>query len=121
MPKTLINSSISEIKEKYKISGYKFVGSSNPGRKAKVIEVNLPKGKPFQNVTPEEALKRIEKSKQDKIFKGTVTDTEPIGKLYNRTCKNPNCKRKFSTNNSLKVYCRPECRESFIVYGKEYF
>lgn len=31
-------------------------------------------------------------------------------KQHRRTCKNPSCKSKFSTTDSRKVYCRPECQ-----------
>lgn len=119
--KTLVNKSVSELKEKYKIQNCEFESVSHPGRKAKGVDIVLPTGIPFLKVSPAEALKRLEQNKERKLLKGSVTDESPIGKMYNRNCKNPNCKRKFSTNNSMKVYCRPECRESFIVYGKDYF
>lgn len=39
-------------------------------------------------------------------------------KQYRRTCKNPSCKSKFSTTDSRKVYCRPDCQTAKHIITK---
>lgn len=39
-------------------------------------------------------------------------------KQHRRTCKNPSCKAKFSTSDSRKVYCRPDCQTAMHIITK---
>ncbi|MBY8949466.1 hypothetical protein J1G35_26750 [Pseudomonas sp. SH10-3B] len=39
-------------------------------------------------------------------------------KQHRRTCKNPSCKSKFSTTDSRKVYCRPDCQAAKHIITK---
>lgn len=79
----------------------------------------LPKGIPFQNITPAEALKRIEKSKYNKLHK--PVKEFPIEEK--RICANPKCKKVFyvTKKTKMQLYCHQDCRYNYVQLGKVYF
>ena len=119
--KTLTNSSISEIKEKYKITNYKFVENTHTGYNTKIDDVKLPTGKPFQKVSPEESLKLIEQSKLNKVKKMVASGKLKESIMFKKVCKNIECRKEFKTTCRSKVYCKPECRAIGVTLKDGYF